>query len=161
MYCQVCGFENIEGGNFCKRCGVGLSQQIKATDSGVDYRKLAGMFWAVAVFGLVSITMLIGAMIPLAIVGARDDIVIPTMFFGAASIVTIAVLLIRQLARLVDLARGEANRPTVKDKLANRYSQPHPPAQLPAQPRSYSSVTENTTRNFEPPPVYRDPGARE
>ncbi len=161
MYCQVCGLENTEGLNYCKRCGAGLTQQLKPGESRVDWGKLTGMFWAVSVFGFLSIGMLISAMIVFGIVNANKDVVIPTMLFGSGAIVTIAVMLIRQLSRLVDLARGETHRPTVKDRLAERYSQPQPPAQLPAQPRTFSTVTENTTRNFEQPPAYQDPGARE
>jgi hypothetical protein len=105
--------------------------------------------------------MLASAMIVFSIFKAREEVTLPTMFFGSAAVITIAVMLIKQLSKLVDLARGETRRPTIKDKLADRYSQSQPPAQLPAKPRSFSSVTENTTRNFEQPPVYRDPGARE
>jgi hypothetical protein len=159
MYCQVCGLENTEGLNYCKRCGSGLTQQLREPETVVDWGKLTGMFWAVAVFGFLSIGMLISAMIVFGVVGAREEVTMPTMIFGSAAIITIAVMLIKQLAKLVDLARGETRRPTIKEKMADRYSQP--PAQLPAKPRSFSSVTENTTRNFEQPPVYRDPGARE
>jgi hypothetical protein len=161
MYCQICGLENTEGLNYCKRCGAGLTQQLREPEPVVDWSKLTGMFWAVAVFGFLSIGMLISAMIVFGVVGARREVTVPTMIFGSAAIITIAVMLIKQLSRLVDIARGETRRPTIKDKLAERYGQPQPPAQLPAKPRSFSSVTENTTRNFEKPPVYRDPGARE
>jgi hypothetical protein len=161
MFCQICGLENTEGLNYCKRCGAGLTQQLREPEHRVDWGKLTGMFWAVAVFGFLSIGMLVSAMIVFGVVGAREEVIMPTMIFGSAAIITIAVMLIKQLSKLVDLARGETRRPTIKERIPDRYSQPQPPAQLPAKPRSFSSVTENTTRNFEQPPVYRDPGARE
>jgi len=145
MYCPVCGAEGTEGLKYCKRCGTSLGQE-KNSSSGTDYGKLAGMFWAIAVFGFISLTVLIGSAIPLTALGANQDVIMMIMFCGGAAIVIIAAMLMRQLSRLITLAKGEDTTPApVRRVTANQFSQP----QIQAPPAQFGSVTENTTRNFD------------
>src|SRR5215216_5266552 len=150
MYCPVCGGEGTEGLKFCKRCGASLTQP-KDSGSGVDYGKLAGMFWAIAVFGFISLAMLIGSIIPLTVLHAQQDVIMMVMLFGSAAIVSIAVMLVRQLSRLISIAKGEesATQP-IRRVNTNQFSQP----QISAPPQQFGSVTENTTRNFDA--AYKD-----
>ena len=150
MYCPVCGAEAPEGLKFCKRCGTSLTPP-KDSMSGRNYDNVTGMFWAVAVFGFISISMLIGSAIALTALQAPQDVVMMVMVFGSAAIVSIALMLVRQLSRLISLARGEGDEPKPVNRInTNQFNQP----QIPAPPQQFGSVTENTTRNFDA--AYRD-----
>ena len=176
MHCPNCGAEYSEGLRYCKRCGESLSvptndldrqatgqsiKRVKQTahgwdieeiePSGINARKLTGMFWAVAVFGFLSFGVMFGCSIPLAIFGV-DKVILMSMFvFGSTAIVLIAWLLIQQVSRLVGLIErdSKAARPAPREQAA---------PQLDAPPRSFRSVTEHTTRNFDQ--VYKEPGTR-
>ena len=72
------------------------------------------------------------------------------MAFGGATVVCVIGLLVWLLLRLSGYepvtTQGKSARPPVRDQA---------PHQLPAAPISVPSVTENTTRNFDPA-VYRE-----
>ncbi|HXG92267.1 MAG TPA: hypothetical protein VNN73_07850 [Blastocatellia bacterium] len=155
MYCPDCGTECAEGLRFCTRCGVSLTKELKSEQPKISFGKLAAMFWAIAIFGLVSISALAGIMIPLTIFHAGKEVIVPVMIFGSGAIITIAALLIRQLARLISIVKGEDEASQRPRPVASRRTDP----QLAAPPRAFGSVTENTTRTFDP--VYRDSETRE
>jgi len=77
------------------------------------------------------------------------------MAFGGATVLGVVGLLVWLLLRFSGHQpvprRDKSERPVVRDYV---------PQQLPASPTSMPSVTENTTRNFDPA-VYRDRDARE
>jgi hypothetical protein len=84
------------------------------------------------------------------------------MAFGGATVVGVIGLLVWLLLRLTTGQRQQAASPENAPNLARReYGLPAPLGpQLQAQPIGIPSVTENTTRNFDPS-VYREKGARE
>ena len=164
MYCPSCGVENAYGLRYCKRCGESLNNQTNATGGsfkkmkqgefgweieevetpGISMKKLTGIFWAVAVFGFISLGTLLGIMIPLTIFGADRKLLVLLLIFGSATISGIAAMLIRQLARLIDLIEAKERAPR-RVKMPTEQSYP----QVAAPPSSVSSVTEHTTRNFD------------
>ncbi len=179
-YCPSCGSENSQGLRYCKRCGESLGQPTNDLEQqknmqgatikrvkqgqygwdieeieppGISVKKLASLFWAVAVFGFISFGTLIGCAIPLTIFGAGRSILIPMFMFGSGAIVMIAWLLIQQLSRLIGLVERE-NKPPRQTSRPSASERP----QIVAQPRAVSSVTEHTTRNFDQ--VYKEPGTR-
>jgi hypothetical protein len=160
MYCPSCGAESSFGLNYCKQCGANLASQPGVPEPGINYtnftRRLSGMFWAIAVFAMASFTVLFGVTIPLTIFGAGKQVIIPMFVFGSAGIGAIAAMLIKQLSRLITMAQEAERSPKAGQLKANSSAAR---AQLHPQPPLMSSVTEHTTRNFEP--VYREPGARE
>jgi hypothetical protein len=103
------------------------------------------MFWAVALFGLGSIFALVGGIIALAALRAGEDVIIPTALFGSGAIITIAALLIRQISRYMGTYREvvEPAQPRAVNAAPQR-------PQIESPPRPVSSVTEHTTRNFDP-----------
>lgn len=164
MFCPSCGIENAYGVKYCKRCGESLTQAQQQQPgvalssvplSGSIFKKLSGMFWAISVFGFISLTVLFGSAIPLTIFGADRRTIIPMFLFGATSIVLIAAMLIRQLSRLITLVE-EGDRPF--QQIRPPVDQDYP--QIASPPRSVSGVTEHTTRNFDHS-VYNEPRARE
>ena len=162
MYCPSCGADNAYGLRYCKRCGENLSQasahghdpaNAKQGEYGLEVeqmeapvisvRKLSGMFWAIAVFGIVSLIALFGSAIPLMIVSGDRKALMMMFLFGSMGILGIAGMLIRQLSRLIDLVE-ESSYPRRRTSLPAEQNYP----QVAAPPRSVSSVTEHTTRTF-------------
>ena len=155
MNCPNCGAESTYGLNYCKQCGSNLLQPPVSSEQRMNPAKLTGMFWAIAVFGFISLAIMFGTAIPIALVSPDRKVVLGIVACGATVILAIAALLIKQLSRLITMMQ---NSPETPHKVINRVSAPENP-QLGAAPRAISSVTEHTTRNFEPV-KYQEPEAR-
>ena len=155
MNCPNCGAASTFGLNYCKQCGSNLLQPPVSSDQRTNPAKLTGMFWAIAVFGVVSLAILFGTAIPMVIVSSDHKLVMGVIVCGAAVIMAIAALLIRQLSRLITMMQDSRE---TSQRIPGRMSAPEAP-QLAAPPRAMSSVTEHTTRNFEPV-NYKEPEAR-
>jgi hypothetical protein len=155
MYCPTCGLENTMGLNYCKRCGANLARP--------ELSKVSGAFWAVAIFGIASIGILLASLIVLVAIGLnKEGILVPITVFGSLTIFAVAALLIRQMSQLISLAQG-SNRPAGSHWKwhhfwgslirSNRPAVPAKetmiPSQLPTRPETIPSVTEHTTRKFE------------
>jgi len=104
------------------------------------------MVWAVAILVAGSFLALFGGVIGLAALGIhQEDVLGPTIIVGSIAIVVVAALLIRFLSKLAALPeRGESRseRRRAKQALA--------PRQISASPDYIPSVTEHTTRVFDP-----------
>ena len=151
MYCPICGSQSTQGLNFCKRCGTNLTAPTGPSADKpeviVKPLRVTGIFWAIASFGMLSIFALMGAVITLAALGADGEAVAGTALFGSAGIVAIVWLLLRYASHYMKLEQNviEPARPKSLDT--------SPPLQIDSTPRAVSSVTENTTRNFDPVPA--------
>ncbi|HLG16787.1 MAG TPA: zinc ribbon domain-containing protein [Blastocatellia bacterium] len=147
MYCPSCGTEGTDGQSYCKRCGASLSAAPQIAAPKNPLPKLAGMFWAVAVFGLGSIATLLGCLVALAAIGVNSEAIAMTGIFGGVTIFGIAGLLIWQLSRLINVAQNtDAAAQPRKLKTAPQAAYP----QIAGPHRAVPSITEHTTRNFEP-----------
>lgn len=167
MQCPLCGAANTTGLRYCTRCGGNLAQSAPAADierlrqtehgwdiekiesPGISGKRLTGIFWAVAAFCMVSLFVLFGISVPLTIFHAPKDVVIPLYMFGPTAIVLIAWMMIKQLSRLVTMMEDDRRAARQKPRI-----EAASPPQIAAPPPSFRSVTEHTTRNFEP--IYRD-----
>lgn len=149
MYCPSCGSEVTSELSYCNRCGVNLKPL--ANQSGGMPAKLVGATWAISLavvlvtlggFGLIFslIITLISKGIPLSGGG-----MVLTVFFLLV-ILAIASLLLRQLSRVLDVSELLSGAPQSKQR-----SLSEKPVQQIAAPREpVSSVTDHTTRMFEP-----------
>ena len=157
MYCPNCGDQTTQGLKYCKRCGTGLSTPTTPTDEKVSLGKAVGvMLFLVA---LVSIAGFIALFTTVYNLGERPGFdtraLIAIMAFGGATVFAVVGSLVWLLLRLTTPFRGAADdrakteRPIIRDYIP----------QLPSPPAAMHSVTENTTRNFDP--SYREKGARE
>ncbi|HYO63480.1 MAG TPA: hypothetical protein VER08_07475 [Pyrinomonadaceae bacterium] len=163
MFCQHCGAEATHELNYCKRCGGNLnpagSQDLlvrpvvpPATVWGIG----ATTFLLVAV-GLI---ILFGFISLMADRGMTPPALVTMTLFGALTLLGCVALLVR-LWRLL-LTGGQAQavprpvqlaRPTATNEL--------PPQRAGALPEAFGpvpSVTEHTTRTFDP--AYREPRQR-
>jgi hypothetical protein len=105
------------------------------------------MFWAVAIFGLGSLGILFGTALPMVLTGSDGKIVIPIVGLGAGAALIIAALLIRQLSRLITMMQ---NYPTSSSARSFNKASVSQSPQLIAPAVVMPSVTEHTTRNFDP-----------
>jgi hypothetical protein len=154
MYCPNCGDQTTQGLKYCKRCGTGLGTSTTPSGAEASGGWPVGMLFLVA---LVSIAGFIALFTTVYNLGERPGFdtraLIAIMAFGGATVFSVVGALVWLLLRL-----------TAPFKEASPYqAKPEMPPireytpQLPASP---ASVTENTTRNFDPS-LYRDKGARE
>lgn len=156
MYCPVCGAESTQGLNYCKRCGAGLSASTPPIEQKGSIGKAMGlMLFLVSLVSIAGFVALFSTIYNLGERAAFDTkALIAIMAFGGATVVGVVGLLVWLLLRLTT---GPVRSP---ERSADLVSRDHGVPQLPAPPIGISSVTENTTRNFDPS-LYRDKGARE
>ena len=155
MFCSSCGAESVQGLRYCTRCGADQNPPEKAPPAA----KPKGVVWIVA-FG---IAMMMGMPAGgIAMVFERIPALLekgfPLWFLTVLAIVSLlmmsvaTVLLSRLLLPVFKtyLEPGEASDPE-KPRLVGS-----PPAQINAPHNPESSLTEQTTRSFEPLPGERN-----
>lgn len=147
MYCSHCGAESVQGSQYCKRCGANLIQKPQA------------LVWIVA-FG---IAMMMGLpMGGIAIVFERTPGLLekglPLWFLMALA--TISLLMVSMATFLLSRLLLPVFKNYLQSGEAKEAKKPalggDAPLRIDAHPHSVSSVTEATTRTFEPANVERD-----
>lgn len=158
MYCPSCGIDSVDGLKYCKRCGVGLSASTTPIAPQASIGKAMGTM--LLLVSLVSIAGFIALFSTVYSLGERTGFdaraLIAITAFGGATVLGVIGLLVWLLLRLTTGYQPGAHHDKAERQLARDYA----PQQLPASPIAMPSVTENTTRNFDPS-VYREKGARE
>ena len=151
MYCPDCGDHATQGLNFCKQCGTALSSI--ENDRDLEPRSRPNRFvWALALF-----TVLIGfgglaLIFAMSFVMAQNPTVdknypIALVGFGSLSFVGVLAVLVYMLLRLAGAGPGTTGKSRSKTK---RRRDAVAPPQIEAPPATLNSVTEHTTRTFEP-----------
>ncbi|MBD0369789.1 MAG: hypothetical protein ICV60_02975 [Pyrinomonadaceae bacterium] len=154
MYCPSCGLQQTQDLRYCPRCGANLAPINQESPAP----SLVGPIWAVSVavtlitlagFGFIFIFALILISKGITINGSPLLLI---MFFLLVVLI-IAVLLSRQLSRLLSLyhtpqAQTKNSARAKTGELAGSAAAP----QLEAVSEYPVSVTESTTRTFEPAP---------
>ena len=156
MYCPSCGAETTAGLNYCNRCGANLISQVATPIQ-------------IAPISLTKPILIIGAVILFITLGGFAGIISGTIemvqngaggvspaipVFGIPSILTIDILLIRQLSKLISAALSP-NRLAPPPKIAQPSPEPRLARPSTARLEPSPSVTENTTRFLEE--AYRAP----
>src|SRR5688572_27225749 len=147
MFCPSCGAEQNQTLSYCNRCGANL----RPLQSGVPPGKLVGASWAISVaVALVSLGgfgMIFGLVFALITRGMSLSAGgIGLVIVSSLIILAIDWLLIRQLSRVLNLPRAARETPTGLQPELNEKS----PTLLADPPQPVSSVTDRTTRIFEP-----------
>jgi hypothetical protein len=160
MYCPSCGLQQTQELRYCPRCGANLSQSAERQAPP----NLVGPVWAVSVaVTLITLTGL-GLVFALALVLVDHGVSMNGSLFLLLSlflfvVLVIAGLLVRQLSRLLSLYhKNEGQSEKLVQPGRNELAGREAPS-LEAMRDSPLSVTENTTRTFEPMP--RERPARE
>lgn len=150
MYCSSCGVAVAKGLSYCNQCGAKVNQRDSVGDSSeVRPDMLVAAMVATFVFGLVAITILAGVLknalgLPVAHV-LGFGLLLPFLLMLTLEGVFIRLLLRRRQET------DETRRPTLTEGQATNELDA---AQARALPGARASVTEQTTRAFDP--VYRD-----
>ena len=145
MFCSNCGTENAQGLNYCTRCGANLnplpSQSIPV--------------WLTITFllliGCISITGLTLPLIALTELGRRGfppDMLKDLAIGAFVSTIAIDAMLIWLFLHLIKIPKAAKQKPVTQKYVTSDQVQ----NQIPASPDSIPSITEHTTRNFEPVP---------
>ena len=143
MYCSSCGAAVSQGRSFCNHCGAKLNRGESVDEASVKPDLLVTAMVASFVFGLAVITALMGVM--KVIVG------LPVATVLAFSIMPFLLLLIMEGVFIRLLLRrkqpAEISSPTLsQEQAANELEA----AQARVLPEARQSVTEHTTRAFDP-----------
>lgn len=148
MHCPQCGVKATHGLNYCKQCGTHLNQPAAMIEPRA---KLSASVLVPPM--LISIVGLIGLFTTIANVNVAPPFLVGIAAIAGATVFGVVALFIWLILRLTGYsppARSEQPTPLAAD-----YDHP----QLSAAPISRGSVTENTTRNFDP--AYGNRGARD
>jgi len=162
MYCPNCGAESTFGLNYCKRCGGNLSD-IPQAAAPQTKNVLAALILAAATVGIVlgglgivfsEALSLIGPQPPGFAPPVHDAVVVAGMMviFGSAAVGLISLMLIKLFSRMM----GFGSTPDKPSRPARTFVPEQRVPQIQAPPISVQSVTEHTTRNFEPRARRRD-----
>jgi hypothetical protein len=165
MFCSSCGAEVLGEMSYCNRCGANL-KPLANQSAALPPGKAVGAAWAVSAAvaavtlgGFALIFAMVMAMISRGIALKEGGLLL--IFAALMVILLIDGMLIRQLPRLLARTQlpDDADKTEPKRKLKERTAAPQLVA--PPRPREHalrepplSSVTDHTTRTFDP--VYRE-----
>lgn len=150
MYCSSCGGFIAQGLSYCNHCGAKLS--VEKSDSLVKSSEVkpASLLWgmiAVLIFGLVAITFLMMAM---KMVGLNVGQILAFTLASFLIMLLVEGVFIWQL-----IIRGRGAEETGDTALPKKQTAKElEAAQARVLPEAMPSVTEHTTRSFEP--IYRE-----
>lgn len=147
MYCPSCGTEMALGLNYCNRCGANLSQSSNLSEQPVRQVNLTGPTIAIALMVIIGMGIVFASISDL----ARNDfhpVALTWMVIAALGMIAgVAALVIRQWSNLAGVVKPKERTLPYKKSA----SKEHVPSQLPPlRSEPVPSVTENTTRTFEP-----------
>ena len=157
MFCPSCGAEST-GLNYCNRCGANLTAPlappvVQFTPISLT-KPILILSILIASITLVGFLGVVQGTIDMAQRGAAN--VSPALpIFGLPCILVIDILLIRQLSKLISAALSPKPMQTPQLQQPMQSDSRFPPPTMTARLEGAPSVTENTTRFFEP--VYREP----
>lgn len=147
MYCSSCGASATPGLTYCNRCGAKLNQSERASKSSdVKPELLVSAMVATFIFGLFGLTALMGVL--------KVILELQTgQIFGIAAFGFLLMLLLEGVfITLLFRRRGDKKADDVAQlpRATNELDAAHPRT----LPEGVTSVTEHTTRAFEP--IYRE-----
>jgi hypothetical protein len=162
MFCPSCGTENSIGLPYCNRCGANLNLNLAPQPEPV----MVNITRPTLIIGMVMLFLTLGGfaglirgVLRLAPVLQGNDPLIAVIVLGMLTILTVDIFLALLLSKLIgaSLASGTQMQAGQPRTLAA-----NPPAQLYQQPQQsrlqgVPSVTEHTTRFFEPAPRSSSP----
>jgi nitrate reductase gamma subunit len=157
MFCPSCGAELMQEMSYCNRCGANLKPLSNQT--AISPTRPVGATWAIS-FAVVAVTlggfaMLFGVIMTLIRRGFNiSEGGLALIFVALMVILTVDCLLIRQLTRV--LSKPQTSGDAEKAEKRSLVEKPAP--QIAASREPASSVTDHTTRTFEP--VYRERDTR-
>jgi uncharacterized membrane protein YvbJ len=143
MYCSSCGSSVAKGLSFCKRCGAKLSGAKSEGDQSTTYAE--SLIWAIVAVFIVGLGGTIGLMALMKNeLGFGQGLILTFTALSFLLIFIIEGVLISLLLRSKNRAREESETARLEEKPPKELNT----ARALAEPAP--SVTEHTTRTFEP-----------
>ena len=147
MFCSACGNSVVQGLSYCNHCGAKLPGEKVTKSSEVKAESLVWAMVAVLVFGFVAIVFLMMAM---KMVGLNVGQILAFTILSFLLMLLVEGVFIWQLFRRKRGA-GETGDTALSKEQATKELEA---AQARVLSESMPSVTEHTTRSFEP--IYRE-----
>jgi hypothetical protein len=147
MYCPSCGTEVTRELNYCNRCGANLSLTTNVSEQPVRVVSTSGPIWAMAMMVVIGLGIIFAGVADL----AKKDIhpaALTWMVIGSLGMLLgVVALFLKYWSPTVGGAQ-KLERPAKRNKTMASEQRP---AQLPSsRMEPIPSVTENTTRTFNP-----------
>lgn len=166
MYCPSCGAQYEQKMNFCKRCGANMAPASNTIEFHLPRLRVTGMTWAIVLFSFVGLAISMTALSALQGTSLSSDDLVVVFAMSLLFVLSVAGMLGWQLARIVSIWQQAVQQST--QKAQQELSTPTQPALSPsatpptlAAPReAVASVSEHTTRSFNPA-LAAEAGARE
>ena len=152
MYCSTCGVSVVQGLSYCNHCGAKLTAENTTKSSEVKTESLVWAMVAVLVFGFVAIVFLMMAM---KMVGLNVGQILAFMILSFLIMLLVEGVFTWQLL-LRKRGAEMGNIALAKDQTTKELDA----AQARLLPEPMPSVTEHTTRTFEPIFVERNKESR-
>ena len=147
MYCSSCGIDSVEGLKYCKRCGINLTAPLNASQpKDLPFALIISVLIFIGGVFMAGLTMpfLITKELSNRGFSQSDMMTLFIIEFGVT--LTVVAMLVRLMFRLIG-AKQQTDSPARGIEL--RRNELTPP-QIAASQEPMVSVTENTTRSFEP-----------
>lgn len=155
MYCQSCGTEVTKELNYCNRCGAHLNTSSQLPEQFVRPVSLTAPTVAVALMVVISLGIIFASISDLARKEIHPAALTWMVIGGLGMIIGVVALILRQWSQLAGVTKQQ-ERSTPRKKPFEKEAAPLPLPAMRTEP--VPSVTEHTTRTFEP--VYREPVER-
>ena len=155
MFCPSCGTEYTIELKYCNRCGANLNTGMTTQPEPV----IVNVTKPALIIGLTIVLLtlggfggLIGGAVGLAQVVHGNDPLMAMILFGMLTIMIVDVFLVRLLVKIVNtsLSANTQPQPRRPSALANPSTPQFPQPPAPRLMQGVPSVTEGTTRFFEP-----------
>ena len=146
MYCPSCGTASTPGLKYCNRCGASLSvskDHVAAKPSESPINALMDSTFWVTFFGL---GLIVGGVVAMKALNLREVFIIAYMILSTLAFLGIYGMHVWQFIRLTGGAKKLSGTTEVKETDTKELA----PAQARMLSEPMPSVTEHTTRAFEP-----------
>jgi hypothetical protein len=148
VYCHACGIALTQQSKYCNRCGAQLIKEdhageLKRSEKRLD-EYLDGLFWIT----FLGIGLIFGGMVAMKKVGLSDFFILAYLVLSSIAFLINFGLSLRGALRL---SRGTRDLASTGERQTSQLE----PASHPVRLGTSSSVTEHTTRSFEPVPLPR------
>ena len=163
MYCSSCGAEAVQGLNYCNRCGANLNPSTGLIQQAPAHPvKLTGPSVALGLTMVISLGIIFSCLISLAEKGMHPAAITWIAIISLITVFGITALFIRLWSKLLV---PSARLVELQQQRPPQLQRPQPAPQLqapetgPVARAPIASVTDHTTRTFEP--AYRERAERE
>ena len=148
MYCPACGYQLSDVASYCNRCGANLSSWKANGELERAHRTMDTLVWAIVGTTITLLGMALGALVIMKDGGIDPRFGNPLVVLCFLAFVMVETVLVSRLLQMNKSAKETRLPAQPHNLITNELDSPPKVLNEPAQ--SISSVTEQTTRAFEP-----------